>query len=58
MKRTSLISTALAVGLILVSPAIARSHFNSTVFNSPEIADTAMTWHRGGNHHGGHGSCW
>jgi hypothetical protein len=61
MKRTSLISTALAIGLVLVGPAIAWSHINPTLSNSPEITDTAMVWHHGGTHRGGqggHGGCW
>ncbi|WP_346293223.1 hypothetical protein [Sphaerothrix gracilis] len=61
MKRTSLISAALATGLVLVVPAIAWSQVNPTVTNSPEITDTVMVWHHGGTHrggHGGHGGCW
>ena len=61
MKRTTLISTVLAAGLVFVVPAIAWSHGNPTVSNSPEIADTTLIWHHGGTHHGGHagyGGCW
>lgn len=58
MKRTSLISTMLALSIVLSIPTTVFGRSNSTDFALSDITDTVTLNHRGHPHHGGHGGCW
>ena len=61
MKRTSLVSTMLALSIVLSIPTIVFGRSNSTDFTLPNNTDTLTLNHRGQPHHGGHGGhggCW
>lgn len=57
MKRTSLVSTVLALSIVLSIPTTVFGHSNSTKFALSNMTDTVTLNHRGNPYHGGHGGC-